>query len=238
MIGAVAEAFLVHLAHHSEGPAVLLGLALWEEIELPGLGGDEKHGAGVFARGHAGAAADALGGIHGCVGHFFADGQRVGILWRTGAHGDEAAGLLNAVEGAAIDHQILQDGERACTEGLDPDGVTAAEFAHVELAGGGGLFRAVGHSVDLHRAHAADAFAAIVVKGDRLLAFGNEALIHDVHHFQKGGVIGNVRRVDVLEMTGLRAVLTPDFEVEVELGHGRSFSRSIVPRMRDRSEDG
>jgi hypothetical protein len=33
-------------------------------------------------------------------------------------------------------------------------------------------------------------------------------------------MIRDLRRFDVLEVTGLTCVLTPDFEVEVELGHG------------------
>jgi hypothetical protein len=205
LVGAVAEAFFVHLADHAERAAILLRLALRQNIELAGLGGDEEHGAGVFARGHAGTAADARGGVHRGIGHFFADGQGVRILRRTGAHGDETTGLLDAIKRTTIDDEVFDDGEGLGTEGLDPDGVARAELAHVKLAGRRGLFRAVRHAVDLHGAHAADAFAAVMVEGDRLLAFGNEALVHDVHHFEERGMIRNVRRIDVLEVTGLPA---------------------------------
>jgi hypothetical protein len=150
-----------------------------------------------------------------------ADGQRVGVLRRTGAHGDETTGLLNAIKGTTIDDEVFDDGEGLRAEGLDPDGVTGAELAHVKLAGRGGLLGAVWHAVDLHGAHAADAFAAVVIECDGFLAFGNEALVHDVHHFEKGGMIRDVRSIDVLEMTGLACVLTPDFEVKIELGHER-----------------
>jgi hypothetical protein len=60
-----------------------------------------------------------------------------------------------------------------------------------------------------------------MVEGDGLLTFGNEALVHDVHHFEERGMIRDLRRFDVLEVTGLTCVLTPDFEVEIELGHER-----------------
>jgi hypothetical protein len=60
-----------------------------------------------------------------------------------------------------------------------------------------------------------------VIECDGFLAFGNEPLVHDVHHFEEGGMIRDVRSIDVLEMTGLACVLTPDFEVKIELGHER-----------------
>ncbi len=45
--------------------AVPLGLALRQQAEVGDLGGGEQHGRGVRAGGHAGAAADAGGGVHG-----------------------------------------------------------------------------------------------------------------------------------------------------------------------------
>jgi hypothetical protein len=74
----------------------------------------------------------------------------------------------------------------------------------------------VRHAVDRERAGAADAFAAVVVKGDGLLAFASKVVVHDVEHLEEGGVLGNVAGFDVGEFAGtFRVSLTPDFEVEV-----------------------
>lgn len=219
MVGAVAKAFFVHLADHAEGAPGFLGLALGQGVELAGFGGGEEHGAGVFTRGDAGSAADALGGVHSGIGDFFADEDAVGIGGGTGADGDVAAGLLDAVKGGAIDDEVLDDREGAGAEGLDPDGVSRAELAHVELAGGGGFLRAVRGAIDGHGAGTADAFTAVVIKGYGLLTFLDEALVDDIHHLKEGGVVRDLRRFDVLKVAGLALVLTPDFEVEIEQGH-------------------
>lgn len=228
LIRAVAEAFFVHLADHAKGAAVFLGLALGQEIELTSLGGDEEHGAGVFARGHAGPAADAGGGIHGGIRHFLADGESVRILRRASADGDETTGLLDTVEGGTVHHEVLQHGESAGAEGLDPDGVARAELTHVELTGGGGLLRAVWDTIDLHGAGAADTLAAVMIERDGILSLRNKPLIDDVHHFQERGMVRDFRGFDVLEMARLRTVLTPDFEVEVEIGHGGGLGKTYL----------
>ena len=53
--------------------------------------------------------------------------------------------------------------------------VAVLEAAHVELADGGGPARSVRAAVDDHAALAADALAAVVVEGDRLLALERSA---------------------------------------------------------------
>ena len=63
------------------------------------------------------------------------------------------------------------------------------EMAHVKLAGGGAVVAAVRDAVDHQRAHAADAFAAIGVKGDRFLAFGDQPFVHHVEHFEERHVL-------------------------------------------------
>jgi hypothetical protein len=68
----------------------------------------------------------------------------VAVLGAPGAHGDEAAGLDDAVEGAAVDGEVLDDRERGGAPGLDGDLVAVLELAHVELAGGGAFCGAVG----------------------------------------------------------------------------------------------
>ena len=55
--------------------------------------------------------------------------------------------------------------------------------------------RAVRHAVDHAAAHAADAFAAIVVEGDRLFALGDQVLVQHVEHFEERHVSADVRRL-------------------------------------------
>ncbi len=135
-VGAVAEAFRIHRIHHAKGAAVFLRLALWEDVELGHLGRGKEHGAGVGAGGHAGTAADAGGTVHRDVGHFLADGQGVGVLCGADVLGDVATGLDDAVEGAAIDDEVLDQGKGLGAEWLHDDGITVLEAAHVQLTGG------------------------------------------------------------------------------------------------------
>ena len=118
----------------------------------------------------------------------------------------------DAVEGAAIDDQVADDGKGGGPERLDRDRVAVAEFAHVELAGGGGCFGAVRDAVDHQRAHAADAFAAVVVEGNGLLALGDEVLVENVEHFQERHLGNDVADLVGFEAAlGLAGFLSPDF---------------------------
>ena len=73
-------------------------------------------------------------------------------------------------------------------------------------------------AVDAHRASAANAFAAIGVKGDRILALLQEAVVHDVEHFEKGGIRRNVSRLRSHEFAlGFAVFLPPNLELEVHL---------------------
>ena len=146
------------------------------------FGGDEEHRAGVFAGGDAGATADALRGVHREIGVAFRNGQGVGVGRGTRAGGDEAAGLLDFVEGGAVGDEVFNDGEGTGAEGLDDDGVTVVEGAHVGLAGGDAFAGTVGFAVDGAGAGAADAFAAVVGKGDGFDALGGELVVYDVEH--------------------------------------------------------
>ena len=66
------------------------------------------------------------------------------------------------------------------------------EVPHVQLAGGGGPFRTVRYAVDHHAAHAADALAAVVVEGDRVVAVEDQPLVEHVEHLQERHVRGDV----------------------------------------------
>ena len=110
---------------------------------------------------------------------------------RAGRGGDVAAGLDDPVERAAVDHQVLDHREGVGPPRLDVDHVAVVERAHVQLAGGG-LLRAVGHAVDDHAALPADALAAVVVEGDRVVALQRQPLVEHVQHLQEGHVLGDV----------------------------------------------
>lgn len=72
-------------------------------------------------------------------------------------------------------------------------------MAHVQLAGGDALGRAVGKTVDHHPAHAADALATVMIEGHRLLAFVGQLLVQQVEHLQEGGIGADVVEMIVLE---------------------------------------
>ncbi len=91
-------------------------------------------------------------------------------------------------------------------------------MAHVELAGGGARLRAVGRAVDHHAAGAADALAAVVLEGHRLLAAGDQLLVQEVEHLEERHVLGDVVELVGLERArGLGAVLTPDLQGQLHL---------------------
>jgi hypothetical protein len=90
----------------------------------------------------------------------------------------------------------------------------------VKLAGGSTALRAVGTTVDDHTAHAADALTAVMIKGYGVLPRGDEALVHNVHHLQKRGVVGDASGFYVLEVPcGFSTGLTPYFEMKIENRH-------------------
>jgi hypothetical protein len=91
-------------------------------------------------------------------------GVRVGR--RAGRHRDEASGRDDAIERAAVDDEVAQHGERRGAPGLDRQRVAVLERAHVQLAGGRAVARAVRAAVDDDAAGAADALAAVVVERD------------------------------------------------------------------------
>jgi hypothetical protein len=88
----------------------------------------------------------------------------------------------------------------------------------VQLAGRHARERAVRHAVDGHRAHAADALAAVVVEGEGVLALSDELLVEHVHHLEERGGGGHGGERVLLEGAGLAAALAPDAQLEREGG--------------------
>ena len=112
------------------------------------LGAGKERGRSVGAGGDTGSAADAGGGIHRLVGDLLADEDVVGVRRLAGGDGDVAARFDDVVEGAAVDDEVLDDGEGLGAPRLQSEFVAILEVAHGELARGGGALRAVGDAVD------------------------------------------------------------------------------------------
>ncbi len=123
--------------------------------------------------------------------------------------------LHDPVERAPIDHQILDQGKWFRPERLDHDRGAVLESPHVNFAGGARMIGAMRFAVDRERAGAADAFATIRIERDRLFAAADQAFVHDIEHFEKRRIRGNVGRF-VLDELALRLgiLLPPDFEFE------------------------
>ncbi len=116
-----------------------------------------------------------------------------------GVAGGIAAGLDDRVEGTAINDQVLDDREGTGSPRLDEDAIAVLEGAHVQLADGGTILAAMRHAVDHLRAHTADTFAAVVIEGDRVLAFLDQLFVDIVEHLQEG-LVG----ADMICLVGLQ----------------------------------
>lgn len=151
-------------------------------------------------------------------------GMRMALAsWGACAYADVAAGCLDLVEGGAVYHAVLDDGEGCGAPGFNGDDVAVVEAAHVELAGGSaGFGLAVGRTVDVERAHTADAFAAVVVEDEGFFAFADEFFVEDVEHLEERGVVGDVVHLTGVEVTRiLGAILLPVLDCErYVLSHG------------------
>ncbi len=92
-------------------------------------------------------------------------------------------------------------------------------------------------AVDREAAHAADAFAAIMIKSHRLLTLLNQLLIDDVQHFEKRSLGGNIPRLVITKNSlCLRITLPPNFEMEVHnlfIASGCKMDALIMQRFLD-----
>ncbi len=84
-------------------------------------------------------------------------------------------------------------GKRLGAPWLQINLVAIFEMTHVKLANRGAFEAAMGFAVDHHAAHAADAFAAIVVESDGIFALGDQALVDNIEHFEERHVFVDVR---------------------------------------------
>ena len=155
---------------------------------------------------------DACGGIHGLVGLVLGNGDGVGIGHTSGSGADVATSLYDFVEGGAVHHQVADDGEGFGTPRLNPNLVAVVELAHVKLAGGDAIVVAVGTTIDIEAAHAADAFATVVVETDGVGdAVVGEFLVELVEHLEERAVGADVVDFVGLEVSlGTGVLLPPD----------------------------
>src|ERR1019366_7636086 len=212
-VGAASEAIAGGLRYHRNHAGVALRLALRQQTEMRDLGAHEERRRGVGAHGYARAAANARGRIHGSVGGFLRNQHRVAVGRAAGGGRYEPAGGDQAVERAAVHHQVFHHRERARAPRLQVDLVAVLELAHVKLAQRRAGLRAVRPAVDYGPAPAADALAAIVVERHGFFALGGQVFVQAVEHLQERHV-----RVDVRSLVTyhaalvVRVPLTPDME--------------------------
>src|SRR5581483_8732569 len=162
--GTIAETFRIHLFDHGQRAAILLGLALREQVEMRSLGGDKKHGRGILAHRDAGAASNASGRIHRAVGNRFPNRQRIAVRGSPGVDRNESARLDDTIEGVAVSDQVFDNREGFGAPGLNRDGLAILEMAHVQLTGGRSLMSAMRNPVNNQGTHPANPLAAIRIK--------------------------------------------------------------------------
>src|SRR5437899_8988443 len=142
--------------------------------------------------------------------------DRVGFRGGPGASGDEATSFYNSVEPASMDHEIFDDRESADAEWLDCDRCAIAKFSHVKLAHSARMIGTLSFAIDRERARAANAFAAIGVKRDRLLAAIKQLFVENVEHFEKRRVRRDIADLVIDEFAGrFRIGLPPDSQQKV-----------------------
>ena len=76
------------------------------------------------------------------------------------------------------------------------------------------LFGAVRDAVDSHRAHTANALAAVVVENDRLFTLLDKLFVQNIEHFQKRAVFADVIDCVFYKTTLVVGVfLSPNFKM-------------------------
>ncbi len=217
-IGAVGETFGVHLLDHGEGTAIAFYLALRQVTEVRDFCAYEEGGSGVGASSYAGSATDTGRRIHGEISILLLDGNGVAIGGAAGRNGDKTTSGDDSIERAAVYGQVLYNGKCFSAPGFEINLVAVFEVAHVKLANGRSLEATMSFAVDHHAAHAANAFATIVIESDGIFALLDEGFVDDVEHFEERHVLADIGRV-VADHAAflLRVLLTPDVESEFHL---------------------
>src|SRR5258708_8322814 len=133
---------------------------------------------------HARTAADAGRSVHGELGVLLWSQDHVAVRRAAGRRRYETARRDDAIERAAVDHQIFDHRKRARAPWFEIEHVAVVELAHVNLTDGGAATRAVPHPVDHEAAQPPDPFAEIAVEAYGLFALQSHlftALVHLCH---------------------------------------------------------
>ena len=139
------------------------------------------------------------------------------------------------VEGAAIDDQILDDGEGLRAPRLDRDGLAVLEMPHVQLADGRAAVGPCGMPLIDEPAHAADAFAAIASRTQSAPRPRRSALRSPRRAFRETTCPGetSLGGVGPTEPPGARrAFLPPDLQIESQLSTCSSSASGALLRTR------
>jgi hypothetical protein len=180
------------------------------------LGSHEEPGGAVRARGDARTAADARGRVERALGGGPGDQHRVRGGRVPRPHGHVAARLHDAVERAAIDHEIAHDGKGAGSKGLQGDGRSVAKRSQREQTCRRSRLRPVGPPVHHDATRAADALATVAVEGDRGLAERHQPVVEAVEGFEQRHVGAHVVEPIADEAAGRsRVALAPDAKREL-----------------------
>lgn len=149
-VGAVAEAEFVHLSHHGLSALSAFYTALGKEGELRNLRRNEEHCRTVLTSSYASTATDAGSAVHSFVSVHLTDEDSVGVLSLARADRGVTTRSLDLIEGCAVYHAVLDNGECSRTPGFYGDHVAIVETTHVELAGSSTSARlTVGSTIDV-----------------------------------------------------------------------------------------
>ena len=217
-VGAVTEAEFVHLGEHGFGALFGLYAALRQEGQLADFGSHEEHSRAVLTSRSTCTASDAGSSIHSLISLGLGNRNAVGIGYTTCVDADETSGLHDLVVRATVHHKVFDYRERARAPRLNRDSLAIMETTHVELAGCYLLVGSVRVSVDIQRAHTADALSTIVVESDGVFVLSNQLFVEDVHHLQERSALENVLQFVGLEMTlCFWSGLTPNTNFDIDI---------------------
>ena len=142
--------------------------------------------------------------------------------------GDEATGTNDPVVGAAVHHEVLHDREGPGAEGLNRDGLSIGEFAHVNLAGGSAT-RSLRDTIDHHVASSANSLAAIAGKGNRFLTLLGKAIVHDIEHLKEGALRRDLGGVNLDKFPLNRGgLLLPESEMKIHGAHDVAPGEMVI----------
>jgi hypothetical protein len=184
VVSAISETEFIHSPNHPNSSAVTFRLALRQKTKVRDFRRNEQHRGGIWASRHAGAACDTGGRFHREIRTMLWYWQRIRFRGGSCSSHNVASSFDDLIEGAAVNHEILDRWKSRGAEWLDPDCVSIGKSSHLNLAGGS-LARSVWNAVDDQRTCSADTLATVRIKSDRIFADSYQCFIHYVEHLKK-----------------------------------------------------